>query len=360
MRNGNEQYKPPYRAGNDDISLVDTYLKLVKRKVVVLSVLIVTMLLAILYLVIVPPTYEAKVRLLAPKPDTISLVTPGHPLLVLETETVFRDFVSRIMSTQQWRLFVNESPELFPAVQKGNPEQYQEDTPLEFNKQGNFPVTHIDIKYQHHNAAISAAILREYIKFMREKYVADTAAEFRNLIDRKKQSISAEIGLIRETAGLVRQDEVERLKYALELAQELRIVDNMLVRSSGATRTGSNVSILATNETVQSYMRGSTALQAELKALSKRESNDPYIVDLREKQTELERLNRLELRPAEFMPYAQDGEIFIPFKPIKPKKAAILFTAVVAGLMLGLVIVFVIEFFARVNYEKKIAGERTR
>ncbi|MFN2337936.1 MAG: Wzz/FepE/Etk N-terminal domain-containing protein, partial [Gammaproteobacteria bacterium] len=64
------------RQYEDEISLYDLYRILAEKKAILISTIIITLLAAIAYLYIVPPTYEAKLRLLLPKPSTLALSMP--------------------------------------------------------------------------------------------------------------------------------------------------------------------------------------------------------------------------------------------------------------------------------------------
>ena len=246
-----------------------------------------------------------------------------------------------------WRSFVESNPQLFPDILKDELKESFGQQAIIFSHSKDFPAKHVDIAYQSQNRLLAAEILGRYLDFVRSRFVAELVDIVKDKIDKQRESIMVDLTMLRRRAELSRQDEIERLRQDLALAETLNIHENMLVRSTATTRgVGSDIAIIATNETVKSYMRGTEVLNAELDALLKRKSNDPYIDGLREKQIELERLKDLQITPEHFMPYSVDGEIFSSRDPVKPKKGMIISLAIIFGLMSGVLIAFFVNNIA--------------
>ncbi len=108
------------RQYEDEISLYDLYRILAEQKVILISTIIVTLLVAIAYLYIVPPIYEAKLRLLLPKPSAPFLSMPSHPDAEFDANTVFQGFKAHLGSIEQWCQFVVADPALFSGENRAS------------------------------------------------------------------------------------------------------------------------------------------------------------------------------------------------------------------------------------------------
>ena len=340
------------RQYDDEISLYDLYRTLVEKKVILLSTVIAALLGAIVYLVVTPSTYEAKVRLLLPKANTLTLSTPDHPYTVFEATTIFQGIQAQLRLTEQWWHFVSAHPELFPSIEQNNQAGFQGDIPIKLSTDKNYPVAHIDVTYQDNEAKLAVDILGRYLQFTRDEYVTELVKQVKNRIERQRETLIDEIAMLRQKAKLAREDEIERLNKDIVLARSLGITDNLLMRSGDIVRGGSDIIIIASNETVRGYMRGTKVMAAELEVLQKRKSDDPYIGGLRDKQLELERLNTLQLIPSRLRSYSQDGEIITPKDPIKPRKSMVLILAVLLGGFLGVMMVFLDNAFQKARTQQ--------
>ncbi len=333
----------------DEISTLDIYRLLVKRKALIFCVCAATLFMAIFYVFITPPAYEASVKLLAPGTDTVVVSVPHHPSAEFKSEAVFQEFQATLRLREQWRLFVEKTPELFPGATNDQARWLRNPVPIIFGREKDFPVSHVTISYTHQDPALSARILRQYLDFTRERYIANLIAGVKSRLEAVRDSAVLDIAMLRQKARMSREDEIARLQQDLALAKQLGIKGNVLLRSSGGTDGRNEIAIIASNDMVRGYMRGTAVLQAELEALLKREADDPYIDHLREKQIEIERLNSYKFPGDNFRPYTQDGEIVATKYPVKPKKNMIIALAVALGLMLGVIAAFLADFIERVR-----------
>lgn len=341
MTTQNENNLQSDRSDDDEISLFELWQTLVRRKTVIFAILITAILLAILYLIITPPTYETRVKLLLPKPNSVSLSRPAHSFAQFDPKAVFLGFEAQLKSINQWRLFVEANPGLFPSIAADRSRVISKH-PLSFSKDKDYPSENIEVAYQDTDAGVTADMLRGYLTFAREQYIADLVKQVNDLIERQKENITTDITMLRQNAKLKRADEIERLRADLSLAKTLGITDNQLLRTGDVSR--GSTSIITTSETVRSYMRGTKVLTAELEALLKRGTDDAYNDGLRGKQIELERLNTLRITSDSFSPYTQDGEIQVPQSQVKPSKKTTITLAIILGFMLGIFGAFIAEF----------------
>lgn len=346
MMESNDRRGLAWRHAEDDVSMIEVARMLMARKTLIVAVAAGTLLAAILYLAVVPAMYEGNVKLLVPNAETVVLTAPHHPYAEFKSEPLFKDFLAMLRLREHWRQFVASAPELFPNAGDDPTTLLLNPVPLIFGQEKDFPRSHAHVSYLHQDPAVSATTLQRYLEFTRNRFVSDLVESVKSRLDLSKTTLAMDLVLLREKAKMSREDEIARLQHDLALARKLGINVNVLLRSSGNSAGRNDIAIIAANEMVRGYMRGTAVLEAELDALLKRETDDPYIVDLREKQIEIERLNGYRFAVENFQPYIQDGDIVTPAYPVKPRKKLVILLATVLGLMLGVIAAFAAEFIA--------------
>ncbi|MNV92851.1 Chain length determinant protein [compost metagenome] len=95
------------------------------------------------------------------------------------------------------------------------------------------------------------------------------------------------------------------------------------------------------------YMRGSKALEAELKNLESRDSEDPFTPGLRNLQKDVDFYKKLESEKFEIAAFRHDGVLDLPVSPVKPKKVLIVFLGIVIGGLLGSSIALLNHFITK-------------
>ncbi len=356
-----EHTKYDAREMNDEISLYDLYNFIVENKLILISSAAVALIVAIVYLIVIPSTFEAKLRLFVPIANTIygngqsqsqsqpqpqpqpqpqlSLSEPDSRFTIFDTKDVFQEFQAQLASVEQWRRFVLSQSELF-SINANGQDKIIKDTPFKLSKDQNLAVEYVDVAYQDIDAARTANILAKYIKFVSTNYVEKKLQVVKERIERRELNIQSEIGDLRDKAKYSRQDEIERLRKNIELARSLNVTENMLMRSGAVSRGGADVTVVTARDRSLDYLRGTKALTAELGALVKRKSDDAYIIGLRDKQLESKRLLSLHFIPEKFTPYLQEGEVILPQHPVKPQKYLILLLAGILGGFVGMILIF--------------------
>ncbi|MNQ71816.1 hypothetical protein D3C85_865000 [compost metagenome] len=131
-----------------------------------------------------------------------------------------------------------------------------------------------------------------------------------------------------------REDRVAQLREAQAVAeavgQEQPLITTLSASNAGELTSAQEGSLL--------YMRGAKAIRAELKVLESRQSDDPFISELRGLQDRLEFLQGIDVKPDNVAVFTLDSAAEVPETPIRPKKALILAVGVVLGGMLGVFI----------------------
>jgi chain length determinant protein (polysaccharide antigen chain regulator) len=149
----------------------------------------------------------------------------------------------------------------------------------------------------------------------------------------------------RRIAREKREDQIARLKEALEIARKLHITRDRLA--------GSNITPAAIYDLGVSYLRGTKTLEAEIATLQNRKTDDPFIEGLRDLQEELEAVRNINIAAQDVRVAQVDQPASVPSRPIKPKKKLILALSGVGGLFLGVFVVFFFNFLKKAKHEEQ-------
>lgn len=147
-------------------------------------------------------------------------------------------------------------------------------------------------------------------------------------------NLQQQIDSLQSSSRKEREDRIVQLKEALVVARSVGLEKPPIITGqlSAEVSAGMNGSL--------TYMRGSKALEAEIDNLQKRQSDDPFIDNLREKQERLAFYRTLEIDPASIVVFRQDGVVEMPDQPIKPRKLLILALGLVLGFAVGVALAF--------------------
>lgn len=168
-------------------------------------------------------------------------------------------------------------------------------------------------------------------------------------IDARAQSIQRRIDELRSTAVNERQDRIARLQEALKIA--LAVGKRAPEVTAGRTSSGGEFTGFVDGSLA--YMRGVDAIRAELEVLQARQSDDPFIAELRGLQSQLAFLKSIDIKPDNVAVVTVDSTAEIPETPIKPKKALIVALGVVLGGLLGVFIALVRSMLLRRREEAR-------
>lgn len=175
------------------------------------------------------------------------------------------------------------------------------------------------------DARQAAELAEGYVKAVGSRAVDELIKAAEADVKSKTNSLEREIDLMRARAQQKREDQVAQLTEALRIA---RLIDlekpsafvNVLY--SGASAVGDGT---------LAYMRGTKALEAEIETLRSRVSDDPFIEHFRERQQALELYKGLEFERNGVHVYRQEGGIESSGDPMKPRRLV----AIILGLMGG-------------------------
>ena len=330
---------------DDEISLYDLYRVLVKRKTLIAIVIASILALCVIYLLIVPKIYQVSALLFPPSSGDMYLTNLEiSKEAVFQPEQVFKQYAQELTSNDRWYKFTKQEKQLFTNISTDG----QLHNPFKLDKDKDIPSTNILLKYDTPVTENAVAVVQHYLRFAEHGLIDKLIQQLSSQVKHNINALELDIQLQRDTAKQARMDQIVRLESDLAIAKKLGIVENLYF--SMASKAGDRESVLnifTNNPATATYLKGSKAITAELDSLKKRESDDPFIPSLRQKQDQLMQWKEVRFTPELFHAYDQDGEVKLSTSPIKPKKTLVLLLGGILGLFLGIFAAFIAEFITK-------------
>lgn len=318
---------------SDEIDLVELVRGLWAQKWLIVAVTVLVAACAGAYAFLTKPVYETKAGLLPPALSDIAEYNLGRSeaeLKLFSVEDVYSVFTNNLSSEALRREFFQQV--YLPSLgdRKGAAEDQLWNR---FNEQLTVSAprkqqpTYWEVKLQHRDPQEAAEWVNRFVAQASAKTEKDMQQNVKSEIDIRVQSVLRRIEALRNTAKQRREDRMAKLEEALEIAEGTGI-------EAVQVSTWQNFS-------APEYMRGAKAIRLELDVLEKRQSDDPFITELRSLQEGLDFLKGVDVSPDNVAVFTLDGAAQVPETPIKPKKALILALGLVLGGMLGVFVALV-------------------
>ncbi|WP_339488038.1 LPS O-antigen chain length determinant protein WzzB [Pseudomonas sp. EL_65y_Pfl2_R95] len=336
---------------SDEIDLVELVKQLWFQKWIIVGCTILITALAAAYAFLSTPTYEASAGVMPPRLSDISGYNLGRSEAKLKeftVEDVYDVFKRNLLSGSLKRQFFDEIylPSL-PSEQSGAGKdtlwaRFNSGLTIKAPDEKNNPDYYV-IAVVGKNPNVVAQWTNRYVKMAAAKSAEVMKGNLLTEIATKAQSLSRQVDALRLTAEKRRTDRIARLQEALIVA------DSVGYQSPQVTpgKTSSDGDFAEFMDGNLMYMRGAKAVKAELAVLEKRTNDDPFIVDLRSIENEMDFLQKIDVRPDNVAVYTLDSPAQVPDTPIKPKKALILVIGLVFGGMLGVFAALVCIMFTK-------------
>lgn len=345
----------------DEISLLDLWAILVRRKLWILCALVVCTVAGVAYAFLSTPRYEVQVYVDKPTAGDIAALNLGRSaatgLAAFTPDQVFTYFSNRLLSDEAMQRFFRESflPELNGGW-RASPEQRL----YEHMREKVIFVSRPDpkgrnlhrLRIEGPTGEVVARLAATYIDQVQEDAAKALVEDARHEVDVLVKNTVRDLDESRLTAAQQRKDRIVQLTEALKVAQAVGLRDPQV----SAMRPPEKDLVTPFINGTELYARGSKSLSAELDLLKTRESDDPFISSLRDTESRLRLLQSLNIDPKSFRLFQRDGEIVAPTEPFKPKKGLVITLAVVLGLMGGVMLAFVAEFVASARAKKVAAA----
>lgn len=355
-------YIAPAMDSSDEISLVDLWRVIQRRKVIILVSLLLSVLLALTYLVVVTPVYKANAYLLPPQQDKIQRLLIGHQIRQEDVDTnqytpknVFDAFLDTLKSRGVRREFFENNGLIkhYASNDSANNsnvedafyELFNERLKVEIDKQN---LSFVTISFRDSDPKMAAQWLNQFIDFANKRTVLQLLSDVNAAIQSEMGEVRHQLDSKLKVAEQRRLDRIITLREALHVAKSLDIRDASSF-SQTAERTSSGLAINTAE--VPLYMRGIEALSSEISVLQARKSDEPFAEGYRVLQEKLAFLEGISISADALSAVTIDMAANIPFRAEKPRKGRIIILAVFLGIMVGLFLAFATEFFYKLRQQ---------
>jgi len=335
------QQLPPRDHYDDEIDLFELWDKLWSQRLFIVAITAIVVLLAVGYLLISKPVYQAEAYFLAPLKQDVqelsSLYDSGeNGLNVTERytpEKVYSEFQKNLKSRQVRREFFDNKELVKLYLSDGEAtsvndvfeKTFNEDLKVNLPKKGKGEV--VSIYFQLTDQALSAELLNDFIQFSMTKTVRDLIKSINSEIETQEVILKDKMSAMKKLALLRRQDRIEQLEETLSLAMAADIIEARINDSA--------------NELNMDYMRGAKVIESEIEILKSRKSDDAFIPELRDLEEEHSYLTSIKLDKEKIQVAIIDQQAYIPEEPIKPKKILVLAISIALGGLLGIMLALV-------------------
>ncbi|HDS1818556.1 TPA: LPS O-antigen chain length determinant protein WzzB [Pseudomonas putida] len=335
-----------YRSG-EEVDLRELFYSLWSQKFMIVGVTLAFLLAASLYAFTREPVYQADLAIVAPSHNDIAALNYGRGestgLPAISVREVY-DIYTRHLQSEGVRRKVFEEVYL-PALSDGQKQLADNvlykifSRAVVVTKSGDDAAARYAVSVTDHDpqAAVkwSNAVANAAGLIARDELVKNVVSDARMRASMLNQEISGK----RDAARKEREDRTAKLKEALTVALAIGLKKPPII-------TGSVSELSARMDEDLTYMRGSDAIQAEIENLAKRQSDDPFIRNLRDLEERMAFYSDLKIDESNVRVYRQDGVMAVPDQPIKPRKVLILAGGLVVGGAIG-VFVALVRFFVR-------------
>lgn len=320
-----------------------------EQKWVVIGVAVITTALAAVYAYTSPPVYEARAYVIPPTQNDIANFNYGRTreaeLSPYSVKDVYGIFVLNLQAESLRRKFYEER--YLPMLSSSEREGPQDMLYSQFSKKivvlppSKDVADRFVVIAQNKDPVVAKDWVDTYIQRAGERAENEMAKNVSREAEVRARNLAQQIDSLRETGKQNREDAITKLREAREVASAIKLEKPPIITGNPA------VEIAGSMEGQLIYMRGTKALEAEIKNLEARVSDDPFIDRLRELQAKYSFFKELQARTRDVAVYRIDGVVELPDTPVKPKKVVITLLGLLFGLVLGGMAAVACQLFAR-------------
>jgi chain length determinant protein (polysaccharide antigen chain regulator) len=322
----------------DEIDLFELITALWKQKLLIVGVAVLVTAIAAAYAFLSKPVYEARIFLQPPTSNEIADFNYGRTkdaeLVPFTIKDVYDVFARNLQSEDLRRAFFVEVylPSLPEAKRGGSQDVLYSDYLNELTI--GVPTKEQPDRYSVSVQNKDPALATEWVKaFVARAGVSAEDEMIKNVAreaEVRARNLGQQIATLQETQDKIREDSITQLREALKVAEAIHLTDPPIITGNVSAEVSAAMNGQLT------YMRGTKALEAEIRNLEERKSNDPFIASLRTLQIKQSFYQNMQVSPSSVAVFRVDGAVEQPDRPIKPKKAIILAAGLILGVGLGL------------------------
>ncbi|MBA6065587.1 LPS O-antigen chain length determinant protein WzzB [Pseudomonas mosselii] len=324
-----------------------------EQKVLVLLIAGLFVLVGGAYAMLAAPVYEAKAYLQKPSIADVAALNQGRGasdlMPRLTAKNVYDAFLGTLQSEQLRRDFFVQG--YLPRLSEQKRKEDREELYAEFIRQFVFVVDRQDagrllMTVQADEPQQAVQLLTEYLAQAQKQAKKEILEDVRSGAVAMAASLARSISEGRENARREREDEMARLGEALKVAESVGLQKPPMID------TGLSAEVSSGMTGTLSYLRGVTALRAELENLRSRKSDDPFVPKLRQMEAGMAFYQGLEVDPSAFQIYRLDGLVEEPVTPLKPRKGLIIVLSLIGGLLVGMIVALLRVFASFAERER--------
>ena len=352
----NIQYGVPYpqQFEDDTIDLYELWITLWNKKWLVIAVTVIAALGSVVYALQQPPIYKAEALLLPPKQKDIQSLNVQGVQGVQGVQRVqgvqgvqgvtaagaFAAFKNNLSSRSLQKKFIDEQGMMDILAPDRTPETRDIEILESFakmikieNEKG------MSVSMESGDPEFAANLVNDYISFFDTETILALSAAARNSLAGQIRDIEYTIASKRQMAKQRREDTILRHEEAAVIAGKLGVRDRV-----DTTNVVQNNQLNISTSSTPLYYRGYRSLNAEIKILKNRKSDDPFISGLRDLQEILALLSSIKIEAEGMHAVTVDQAAYPPKNRIKPNRRLIVSLGTVVGLFLGIFLVFFVSF----------------
>jgi len=352
-------YLTPTMHENDEISLVDLWRVIAKRKIIIVVSFFVSVLLMLVYLFFAEPVYKANTSLLPPQQQQIQALLIN--LQGIEgvdgddrytAESVYIAFLNNLNSQGMRREFFDSHNLIRHYVGRKSMKDVNVDRVFEglFNErlkvQADIENTSfVTVSFSDSNPKLAAKWLNQIIDTANKRTVFQLSGDINAGIQSEIIQVRTQLNNKLKFSERRRHDKIVALKEALLIAEALDIKGTGTFTSMMKTTTSE---LVINTSQIPLYMRGVKALKEEISVLEKRKSDAPFNEAFRDLQEKLAYMEAISINPEVLSAVTIDAVAHVPYQIEKPRKSLLIILAVMLGLMAGIFLVFIAEFRSKI------------
>ncbi|MBT2342218.1 MULTISPECIES: LPS O-antigen chain length determinant protein WzzB [Pseudomonas] len=322
--------------GSEEIDLSELARGIWVQKWLILVITLLVTIGATAYAFLSKPIYEAKLFIIPPTQNGIAELNYGRgkstELDAYSIKEVYDVFARNLQGESLRQTFFNKVylPSLDESQRAGPLDRLYErfSRELLIRGPGRDTPDRFSVTVQSGDPVQATEWAKTYVQRASEAAESELIKNVTTEASVRARNLEQRIVSVRETAQRIREDRIQQLREALQIAKAIGLTTPVVNSTAG-------VDITVDTGDKLDYQRGSKALAAEVEALESRPSDDAFIGDLRTLQMRYNFYRQLNVDADSISVYRQDGVVEVPESPIKPRKALILILGLVGGLMLG-------------------------
>lgn len=358
-------YIAPYRG--DEVSLIDLWRVIARRKGIILLSFLASMMLAAVYIFFAEPSYRAVAYLLPPQQEQIQGLLIDYrgiqeadlDIERYTPELVYKAFLANLKSRGVRREYfdrgnlvshyVNEETDTKFNVDRIFDKKFNKRLQLQIDKQDPLFVT-VSLSYS--DPELAAQWLNRLVDFVNERTVHQLLSDVESAIHTEIKRVRYQLDSKLKSAEQRRRDTIVSLREALRIAKAMGLTE----AGTFPMAADKNPAGVAVNTAqVPLYMRGTKALEKEITVLESRKSDEPFIQGLRDLQERLSFLEDISVDPDTLSAIRVDSVAKTPYRAERPRKLLLIFVAATVGFVIGIFLVFVAEFRSKIYDENEKA-----